>query len=654
MSGRWAVNQEGLNVGGPVLKSHSSRFKTGNLDHDGESRWVTNALGAHHLAKTPPLKTEERAARLYADRLILEKLTELQEVFKPSEIADELKDSGLGLAAVRSLLASNPEKFAYHERRWVPASRVEGQGRPFAELCRLIVERFGGPMPLDLLAVEASFMSGREYASTMNAIARLCGSDPELFQTRNGLVGIADFVFRAYDESVEDAFAVNDISAADVEEIEAKLGDFNWRSPDAITLALEKLAPVSAKLLMAAAWKQLNSQDPYKVLLFNWKSFAAELLAVPDFILGAEGEIYPESAAKKWISAAVRLAEKLAPSVEMEDATPLELKPDDISNMVSSILSKEGTTTAISLLEDLFEITPSVKTFPDDLASVMAALKKKSEVVWVGGDRFQKAGEAPDYIGEVPAPFEFVKSDAVNEDGDPLDVELVDEGLSTSLRKLIAHPLATDVLDEDEPLASKHLPETVRLVLKPIHRELGTFPLSQFPYGWFGNTPNIQELIWIDEKGNELQIWLNHEARLLFGMLDWWLEQPVESGAVFSLTATTRPNVFEFAWLEGTDPVVYISNQRMEGLREIASRADEMTTLDILCEVMTHWPKGTDFLTLLWEVNVVRRTSRRLLASLLSSYVCFYQRSGSPVWHYDAKKLEQGFDKSKRKFIKKD
>jgi hypothetical protein len=41
------------------------------------------------------------------------------------------------------------------------------------------------------------------------------------------------------------------------------------------------------------------------------------------------------------------------------------------------------------------------------------------------------------------------------------------------------------------------------------------------------------------------------------------------------------------------------------------------------------------------------------VASLLSSYQCFYQRSGSPVWHYDPKKVDLGFDKTKKKFIKK-
>ena len=91
----------------------------------------------------------------------------------------------------------------------------------------------------------------------------------------------------------------------------------------------------------------------------------------------------------------------------------------------------------------------------------------------------------------------------------------------------------------------------------------------------------------------------------------------------------------------------------MEELRSLQERTDGMSTLDVLIEVMSHWPKGADFLTLLAEVNVVRRTTRRLLASLLSSYQCFYQRSGSPVWHFDGKKIELGFDKAKRKFVKK-
>ena len=139
----------------------------------------------------------------------------------------------------------------------------------------------------------------------------------------------------------------------------------------------------------------------------------------------------------------------------------------------------------------------------------------------------------------------------------------------------------------------------------------------------------------------------------MYGLIDWWLDQPIESGAVFTLTKTPSPNVFEFEYLDQPDPVVYISSQRMEELRTLGTEAEGKSTLELLIETMSHWPKGADYLTVLAEINVARRTSRRLVASLLSSYQCFYQRSGSPVWHFDAKKVDQGFDKSKKKFIKK-
>ncbi len=600
--------------------------------------------------KTNP---QETIARDYADRLVLQKLTELFEVVKPSEISDELSSQGVSLAVVRALLASNPERFAYAERRWVPASRIDSEGRPVAEAIVSMASKFGAPMPLSLVAIELSRMLGFEDEEKAEDIIRAqTASDSRLLMTLDEHVVFAGLVFAAKDEDIQRAYDMNGVTEEEVAEVQKALGNFDWRVEDAIVKAVEKAAPVNVKALGAAAWLVLNPQDPYKTLLYDWKAFNAELLSIPGFILSVDGGLYPESEIKNWIAAAAKIAGKLEAVIEIEDAAPLELKKEDIETCIKEILKGDSSTTATNLLSEKFEVTPNVKTFPDDLENMMNVLKADSRVLWVGGDRFQKPGLAPDFAKEVPLPFQFVQTEHKQEDGDPVDVELTDEGLSSSLRKLIVHPLATDVLDEDIQPAPKTMPESMRLVLKPIHRELGTFPLSQFPTGWLGSEPNIQEVIFRDAQGRELQVWLNHEARLMFNLFEWWLDQPVESGSVFQLTKTDEPNVLEFNWLDQTDPVVYISNQRIEELREIASTAEGKSTFELLTEVMAHWPKGADFLTVLWELNVVRRTSRRMLASLLSSYVCFYQRSGSPVWHYDHKKVEQGFDKSKKKFIK--
>lgn len=605
------------------------------------------------MAKTLQIKPEEAVARAYADRLILHKLTELQAVVKLSEIADDLgKSHGIGLSTVRALLASNEHKFAYNERRWVPASRVAGEGRPFAEVVRVVVDRFGGPMPIELLVREVALLRGIDEEAAEEQILRLSHTDNRIFLTDMKDVALAAWVFVASDELTPRAYALNRISEEGVAAVVKGLGkDFDFRAKGAATAALKQLGTANIRELGAAFWSNINSQDPRSVLVFDWKGFAAELLSVEGYVFGPDGTLAPEADAKKWINLAVKLAERIAPSVEIEDAAPIEIKSDDVDKMIKRILDSDTTITATSLLESFYEITPSVKTFPDDLANVKSGLVKSGKVWWVGGDRFRQPKSAPDFIEDVPPFFAFENTANLDEENEYVDAEINDDGLSSTLRRLLNHPLALDVLDEEATPAPKQQPEMVRLVLKSIHRELGTFPMAQLPTGWLDTDPEIQELMLVDNQGRELQVWANNKARLLFGLIEWFLEQPVESGAVFSLTKTAKPNVLEFEWLDQTDPVVFISSQRMEELRNVAAEAEGKSTLELLQAVMAHWPKGADFLTILWELNVVRRVSRRMVASLLTTYQCFYQRSGSPVWHYDAKKNELGFDKTKKKFI---
>lgn len=603
------------------------------------------------MAKTVQIQPEEAFARAYADRLILQKLTELQSVVKLGEMADELSKDGLTLGSIRALLASNEDKFAYNERRWVPASRVEGSGRPFLECIRLIVDRFGGPMPIELVVREVCLMRGGAESEIEQQVLRLAGTDSDLFVTMNQEIGLRSWVFSATDESLETAYAQHKLNADSVNKLAKKLEGHDWDADGSVASALKSAAPVSVRELGAVCWLAENKQDPRARLTFDWRKFAAEVFSVDGFVYGADGVLSPESEAKKWISTAVKLADRIAPTVEIEDVQPLEVKKDDMAKVIKKIVASEDSVTATRILEEQYEITPSVKTFPDDLENLKSALRADENIWWVGGDRFRKPKSAPDFIYSVPELFDFEDTEMKDEDGDYIDSEITDEGLSTTLRKLLNHPLATDVLDEEVLPAPKQQPESLRLVLRNIHRELGTFPLSQIPTGWMDSEPGIQELIFVDPAGREAQVWMNTDARLMFGLIEWFLEQPVESGAVFTITKTHRPNVYQFQWLEQTDPVVFISNQRMEELRTFQAESEDKSTLQLLQTVMSHWPKGADFLTILWELNVVRRVRRRLVASLLTNYACFYQRSGSPVWHFDSKKVEQGFDKTKKKFL---
>lgn len=617
------------------------------------------------LAKTTPVATppigptpeDAASARSYVDRLILTELTQMESAVKLGELADRLNEHGLGLAAIRSLMASNPDVFAYSERKWVPAARLAAQGRPLAETLRLIVAAFGGPVPLDDVAEEVARARRLPLSDVEPALRRLAEIDPRFILMDDGRLLLAEWGFEARDERLARALALNGLTAEQLEDAKPKLAGVDFRAPDAGASALaagtEGRGSLSPKLVGAVAYATLNSDEPHAPLLYDNRRLLAALFAAPGYAYGG-GAFARQDDAKKWVKDAIRMAERLTPTIDLDDAAPIEVKTEDLGRIVDRILANEGTTTGTALLEQFYEIVPGTRTFPNDMANLMDALRGDARVGWFGGDRFRRAGDSPDYILEVPEPFHPVQTDVRDDDGELVDVELTDEGLSTSLRKLLQHPLALDVLDEEPQPAPKQQPEEIRLALKSLHRELGTFPLAQVPTGWLDPEPGVQEAVFVDPSGREVQVWINNDARLMYGLIDLWYEQPVESGAVFVLSRTPRPNVFDFVFQDQPDPVIFITPGRMEELRTLGAAHDEegKSTFELLTAVMAHWPKGADYLTLLAEINVARRTSRRLVASLLSSYACFYQRQGSPVFHFDPKKIGGGFDKSKRKYVK--
>lgn len=598
-------------------------------------------------------KPEETVARDYADRLLLEKLFELNEVIKISELAEKLSDQGIGLSTVRSLLTSNPDRFAYYERRWIPASRLSGRERPIASIIEGVLAAFDGPMPISTLVTEVCRTAEKPLDDLEPVILRLLEKLPGIVVDAFDRASLLRWGFVAFDEPYARGLALNKVTKEEVETIEKALGTFDAHKDGAVAEAVQKLVPVNLKALGAYFWKALAPAEAHLPVVYNASEYLREALSVEGLTLLPDGTLASPTETKRLISTAVKHADKLVATIEVEDAQPIEVKPEDVEQIVKKVLASDKSVTGTALLEEMYEITPGSRTFKDDLKNLLDSVKGEQGIVWVGGDRLQRIGLIPEGIDQLPEPFQYEEYANVDEEDEPVDVELTDEGLNTTLRKLINHPLATDVEDEVHIPAPKVMPDTQRLVLKSIHRELGTFPLCQFYDGWFDGSPNLQELVVVDPSGKELTIWMNLKDRISYNWIDWWLDQPIENGAVFNLTKTKRPNVLEFSWHEQPDSVVYINKQRMEVLREIAANSDGKTCFKIMTEVIQPWTKGVDFLTLLAEMNIVRRVRSRLVASLLSSYECFYQRQNSSVWHYDPKKVELGFSKAKKKFIKK-
>lgn len=602
------------------------------------------------LAKSTT-KNSNDLARAYADRLVLTGITRVESTLRLGELAAQIASHGISLGGLRSLLATNADRFTYSDRRWMPTARVAAGAGPVNEFIRQTLENFGAPMPIaDLVAelMQARKLHGDDLAGRL---PQMLEADPALFVIPSGLAGLMRWIF-TYEGGAElGALVVNRITQAEVDAAKG-LAKLDYKNPEKAAKAALNNAPVSLLAFGYYAWKALDSGDDYARSKYNAPIIADALLSQKGFVYGADGKMYPEVEAPKWLKAALKEADKAQPSVEIEEAAPLDFGPAEIEVLLKRISKSNDSLSVAKYLEEKYELTSADRTYPEDLANAIAALDATGSAWYVGGDRFRAPDSAPDFIYTVPEFFSYNEYNFEDADGQPIDLELSDDGFSSALRKEMALPLAQDVLDEDVQPKTKKQPESVRLVLKSLHREIGTFPLIQFPLGWFDPTPEVQEIVLRDPKGRELAVWLNHETRLMYNLLDWWFEQPIESGAVFTVTKTNEPNVYDFAWKEEADPLLFIETDRMEELRNLATTADDLSTYEIIIEVLTRHNKGADYLTILAETNVVRRVTRRLVASILTGYHAFHQRQGSPVWHFDPKKVEQGFDKAKRKFVR--
>ncbi len=93
--------------------------------------------------------------------------------------------------------------------------------------------------------------------------------------------------------------------------------------------------------------------------------------------------------------------------------------------------------------------------------------------------------------------------------------------------------------------------------------------------------------------------------------------------------------------------------KQLDAIRKEATKG-KWSVFRLMQEVFAAHEGGIPFMTIWAEVNVVRRTTRRVVASDLSSYHAFTQRpTGSDLWFFDERKVSQGRKKTKKRFIRR-
>ena len=623
----------------------------------------------------------------YLSDLVYNALLERGEASKASEITLEINNPHITFPIVRRALTDSP-RFLSVDRLWNLSARYLDRSRPTERNLLDVLQAAGRPLSTSQIATELSAVYDRPAELYLGLLSKIVNSD-RYFRTPGGDLAPRAWLPLVDADDEEDVLFDNNLTPEQIAPFRKASGDVQW-SPSTYAEASRKVVEASQdrgavphRVLGVLAWASLGGQyDPLKHLLAclgdsglvwlsggRWitRAKADELEAqLADRAAGmTEEEPAEEPVMAAPAPAAAQIPEAAAEEVLVPVAAPavpprkpLEVTGSDLAAMEQVLADRGAAADAVDLLALQYEVVPGDPSFRDDLAVLSDALKGDPRFLYVGAGRFREPNSLPLYVYTVPEFLHYPDPQFVSLEGEIMDEEIEDEGFAGTLRQEMANPLAQDVGDDageytgDVPADA----ESLRLVLKAHHKEIGTFPLCQVPDGFFPTDAPVVEVLVRDPSGAAHEVIVNNELRIAFNLFGLYESIAADSGGVFHLHRTARPYEFRFAPDDEEDPQVFLSPARyaeLLALREQAEEGGDMATFDIVCEVLAHHAKGLDFVQAMTEVNVVRRVTRRKLASILSNYYCFAQKPGQSLWRYDAKKRDMGTDRTKRKYLKR-
>jgi hypothetical protein len=635
--------------------------------------------------KTSAKKETSRAesSRPKSDHDILAKITDeflTQKLYQaivahgePAKLADiqkSLEDDSISLGLIKQGLVNHPQRFVQVDRRWDVSTRYLDRQRPAIKILEEILTTFGSPMAAWDAAHELGLVFHRSTEGQQNTAERLLTSSATFFPVLAGTetkYGLSSWLLDVQDsyKTNDDLLFFNFLPSDALKPFESL--SLDWETDPAVSASKViaatsgKPAIVDNRLLLALAYIKVGDD-------FEARSMYSAFLKAEDLV-ALPGHRWTNTAGLTQLRDQFRkLGQAIAENpvedeTEAETAVPLSVTEQDLTE-IERILndSTEKAVHAVELLDQLYETSPGDPTFDVDIQTLAAALNLASDKFeWVGYDSYRPIDTLPPFIGQVPESLQFPVVPLVETpEGEVQDQMIEDEGFERGLEREILSPFAQDVNDQEPaehtiwPNGETAASESVRLVLKAHHKEIFTFPLVQIPSGFIALEPKVVEITLRDISGRSYQAFADNETQLLYGLglFDLYADVIADSGAVITLQKTSTPGEFLFINKNETDPEIYITPERLQFLQDYRAEIESgpsAATYDLVKYILEHSNAAMTFLSILTELNVIRRVRRRQLASILSAWSGFSVRAGS--WTFDAKKAVQGFNKSKRKYM---
>jgi hypothetical protein len=308
------------------------------------------------------------------------------------------------------------------------------------------------------------------------------------------------------------------------------------------------------------------------------------------------------------------------------------------------------------LVEQVLEVLPLDPDFVPTLRAVAHLLRSDGRFAELGSHCWWLAEKRPEGVEElppvlVPPPPPPLPATLEGQ----FDLVLPKDAIDEDLRQFVEDPTYEEVGEEEDAVMPTALKPTRRLdipVLYP-HLTAGTLKVRRIDCPFFPEEPALQFLLATDESGREVPLWVNLSLGLCFGLKEWYERQGVTVGGLVRLERAKSGQV-SLRWTHRHDRWLSIPLARLDELRRFAAHETvrQAPLIVLLQSLMAQHPQGVHFLRLWSELNVLRRTTKRMLASLLCAYPMFARiPNQAGFWTMDFNKIGEGVREEKRRWL---
>lgn len=567
-------------------------------------------------------------------------------------------ENSLGAVAplVRMVLDRDPA-FTHTARQWDLSAR-EGRSeadrkRPVERTIEELIQTVGQPVAAHEVAPLVSAIYGREpeYYSAM--IERMAPTRPQFFVAPMGRVGLSRWLLEVTSDDATDVELDNFEDPGELEPARAAAarleGNGAYGAPLDLARAIIEAAdaPLSNRAVSYLVWERFPDVEPQA--LFN------DLLVTGPESL-RPGPYWESQAAREADRAAIRelasspdlaqeALEAVAPVEEVSvAAAPIQSVGDEDLEQVYAYMANDLRTYRLSeLCQEVLESFPGSRNYAAVRDALQERMRADGRFLWVGTERFRLDGTMPDEIDAVPEGLAFDERAFVNDEGEAVDKLLPPDRWKHLLEQQVQDPLVQD-LGDDDTRPGDTVPEQLRAAIPMHHYVAGTLYIHHVDRPFFPLEPDLVSLDFVTPDGDRHEVWLNNRLGLIFGLKEWYDAHLPWTGGVFTLEPTGQPDEYRLVHTGETEPALDIPVDRLQQLLQLRATAetDLITLTSVLTQILKGQTEGIPFVRLFGEVNVVRRSPRALVASVLSGHRGFQQRPDQPgIWFFDEKRAEK-------------